>query len=148
VISGLTYPKDTNGDEEDGSDEVIYPMDHDIAGYLVDDDMHEIMVRNLPIGCRLTVRASTYSNGKSYTDIYKNRRYLMCVPLQVCDLLSILFQSCHSGSVLDLPYMYSTEGRVFRVSCACSNSLAIGKIKEPNQAIEAGKDVIQAISAY
>jgi metacaspase-1 len=44
-----------DGDEDDGNDEVIYPMDHDAAGHIVDDDMWEIMVRSLPIGCRLTV---------------------------------------------------------------------------------------------
>ena len=48
--------KDKDGDEGDGYDETIYPMDHETAGHLVDDDMHEIMVRPLPIGCRLTVR--------------------------------------------------------------------------------------------
>jgi hypothetical protein len=48
--------KDMDGDEDDGHDEVIYPMDHERAGHIVDDDMWEIMVRNLPIGCRLTVR--------------------------------------------------------------------------------------------
>lgn len=90
--------KDHDGDEGDGYDEVIYPMDHETAGHLVDDDMHEIMVRPLPIGCRLTA----------------------------------IFDSCHSGSVLDLPYIYSTEG----------------KIKEPNQALEVGKGAMSAIQAY
>jgi len=47
--------KDLDGDEDDGQDEVIYPMDHDVAGHIVDDDMWAIMVRYLPIGCRLTV---------------------------------------------------------------------------------------------
>ncbi|KAG8830347.1 Ca(2+)-dependent cysteine protease [Serendipita sp. 399] len=90
--------KDMDGDEEDGHDEVIYPYDHDYAGHIVDDEMHDIMVRPLPIGCRLTA----------------------------------IFDSCHSGSVMDLPYIYSTEG----------------KIKEPNQALEAGKGAMQAFSAY
>ena len=39
--------------------------------------MHEIMVRPLPPGCRLTA----------------------------------LFDSCHSGSILDLPYLYHSNGR-------------------------------------
>lgn len=38
--------------------------------------MHEIMVRPLPRGCRLTA----------------------------------IFDSCHSGTALDLPYVYSTKG--------------------------------------
>ncbi|CAG8589211.1 16081_t:CDS:2, partial [Acaulospora colombiana] len=34
---------DLDGDEDDGYDEVIYPVDHETAGHLVDDDMHDIM---------------------------------------------------------------------------------------------------------
>ncbi|KAG0787874.1 hypothetical protein G6F57_007780 [Rhizopus arrhizus] len=72
--------KDSNGDEDDGFDETIYPVDHDRyqgdSGQIVDDEMHEIMVRSLPRGCRLTA----------------------------------IFDSCHSGTALDLPYVYSTQG--------------------------------------
>lgn len=46
--------KDTDGDEDDGFDETIYPLDFKQAGQLVDDEMHNIMVRSLPMGCRLT----------------------------------------------------------------------------------------------
>ncbi|RPD59961.1 hypothetical protein L226DRAFT_462816 [Lentinus tigrinus ALCF2SS1-7] len=90
--------KDLDGDEADGYDEVIYPVDFEYAGHIVDDIMHEIMVRPLPPGCRLTA----------------------------------IFDSCHSGSVLDLPYIYSTEG----------------KIKEPNLAAEAGQGLLSAVTSY
>lgn len=40
--------------------------------------MHDILVRPLPKGCRLTA----------------------------------IFDSCHSGTVLDLPYVYSTKGEI------------------------------------
>ncbi|KAI0697939.1 caspase domain-containing protein [Cerioporus squamosus] len=70
--------KDRDGDERDGYDEIIFPLDHKRTGYIVDDLMHTIMVKKLPVGCRLTA----------------------------------LFDSCHSGSVLDLPYLYSSNGRV------------------------------------
>ncbi|CAK5266560.1 unnamed protein product [Mycena citricolor] len=46
--------KDLDGDEVDGYDEVIFPMDFQQAGQIVDDEMHDIMVRGLPAGCRLT----------------------------------------------------------------------------------------------
>ncbi|KAI0789028.1 caspase domain-containing protein [Irpex lacteus] len=69
--------KDRDGDEIDGYDEVILPLDFARAGYISDDLMHQIMVKPLPIGCRLTA----------------------------------LFDSCHSGSALDLPYLYHTNGR-------------------------------------
>lgn len=69
---------DKDGDEIDGFDEVIYPLDYKKSGHISDDEMHSIMVKNLPTGCRLTA----------------------------------LFDSCHSGTVLDLPYIYSNNGRL------------------------------------
>jgi hypothetical protein len=60
--------------------------------------MHDIMVKPLPAGCRLTA----------------------------------IFDSCHSGSALDLPYIYSTEG----------------KVKEPNLAAEAGQGLLSAVTSY
>ncbi|KAI0714343.1 peptidase C14, caspase domain-containing protein [Cerioporus squamosus] len=90
--------KDLDGDEADGYDEVIYPVDFEYAGHIVDDMMHDILVKPLPPGCRLTA----------------------------------IFDSCHSGSVLDLPYIYSTEG----------------KIKEPNLAAEAGQGLLSAVTSY
>jgi hypothetical protein len=35
--------EDLDGDEEDGYDEVVYPVDFRQAGHIVDDEMHEIM---------------------------------------------------------------------------------------------------------
>ncbi|KAJ3478601.1 hypothetical protein NLI96_g9640 [Meripilus lineatus] len=89
---------DKDGDEADGFDEVIYPADFQTNGHIVDDLMHDIMVKPLPAGCRLTA----------------------------------IFDSCHSGSALDLPYIYSTEG----------------KVKEPNLAAEAGQGLMSAVSSY
>ncbi|KAF9507138.1 hypothetical protein BS47DRAFT_341716 [Hydnum rufescens UP504] len=90
--------KDEDGDEEDGYDETIFPVDFQTSGQIVDDELFFTMVKPLPAGCRLTS----------------------------------IFDSCHSGSVLDLPYMYSTEG----------------KIKEPNLLAEAGQGLLQSGMAY
>jgi hypothetical protein len=46
--------------------------------------------------------------------------------------LTAIFDSCHSGSCLDLPYIYSTEG----------------KIKEPNLLAEAGQGLLGAGMSY
>ncbi|KAL1601806.1 Ca(2+)-dependent cysteine protease [Paraconiothyrium brasiliense] len=90
--------KDLDGDEDDGYDEVIYPVDFRTAGHIVDDEMHRIMVSPLQPGVRLTA----------------------------------IFDSCHSGSALDLPYIYSTSGVV----------------KEPNLAKEAGQGLLGIMSSY
>ncbi|MCJ1393406.1 hypothetical protein MMC18_006280 [Xylographa bjoerkii] len=89
---------DLDGDEDDGYDEVIYPVDFRVNGHIVDDEMHLIMVKSLPAGVRLTA----------------------------------IFDSCHSGSALDLPYIYSTQG----------------VLKEPNLAKEAGQGLLGIVSAY
>ncbi|KAL2263122.1 hypothetical protein VTK26DRAFT_8143 [Humicola hyalothermophila] len=90
--------KDLDGDEEDGYDEVIYPLDFRKNGHITDDEMHRIMVQPLMAGVRLTA----------------------------------IFDSCHSGTALDLPYIYSTQGI----------------LKEPNLAKEAGQGLLSAVSAY
>jgi hypothetical protein len=90
--------KDLDGDEEDGYDEVIYPVDFRQTGHITDDEMHRIMVMPLQAGVRLTA----------------------------------IFDSCHSGTALDLPYIYSTQGI----------------LKEPNLAKEAGQGLLGVISSY
>ncbi|TGJ81857.1 hypothetical protein E0Z10_g6924 [Xylaria hypoxylon] len=90
--------KDLSGDEDDGFDEVIYPVDFKQAGHIVDDDLHSIVVKPLVAGVRLTA----------------------------------IFDCCHSGSALDLPYLYSTKG----------------VLKEPNLAAEAGQGLLKALTSY
>ena len=69
---------DNNGDEHDGLDEVILPMDYSArdSNHIVDDDMHDWMVQGLPRGARLTA----------------------------------IFDSYNSGTALDLPWIYDTDG--------------------------------------
>ncbi|KAJ2897422.1 putative caspase domain-containing protein [Zalerion maritima] len=90
--------KDRDGDEEDGSDEVIYPVDFKESSHITDDEIHHVVVKPLKAGVRLT-----------------------CI-----------FDSCHSGSAMDLPYLYSTKGT----------------LKEPNLAKEAGEGLLSAFSSY
>ncbi|GAA5973386.1 hypothetical protein JCM11641_003105 [Rhodosporidiobolus odoratus] len=90
--------KDVDGDEVDGYDETIYPLDFKNVGEIIDDEMHAIMVAPLPQGCRLTA----------------------------------IFDCCHSGSALDLPYTYSTKG----------------VLKEPNMLADAGSGAMGAATSY
>ncbi|KAH8981557.1 caspase domain-containing protein [Lactarius hatsudake] len=86
-VSGhATQVKDMNGDEPDGFDECMctmdftgngqFPISSSTPGIIVDDDMHDIMVRPLPRGCRLTA----------------------------------ILDCCHSGTLLDLPFIYDSRG--------------------------------------
>jgi len=71
-----TQVPDTSGDEIDGMDEAIVPLDYQTKGLIVDDDLHSILVKSLRRGIRLTA----------------------------------IFDSCHSGSALDLPFVYQPSG--------------------------------------
>ncbi|KAJ7610116.1 caspase domain-containing protein [Roridomyces roridus] len=46
--------RDREGYEESGYDDVIFPVDFEQAGQIVDNEMHNTMVSPLPAGCRLT----------------------------------------------------------------------------------------------
>jgi hypothetical protein len=46
--------RDTDGDEEDGMDETLIPVDYEKSGQIVDDELHAILVAGLPVGVRLT----------------------------------------------------------------------------------------------
>ncbi|KAF9358675.1 Ca(2+)-dependent cysteine protease [Mortierella sp. AD094] len=61
------------GDEADGYDEIIYPCDYLRSGIISDDEMYDLMVKELPEGVQLTA----------------------------------LVDACHSGTMLDLPYVYN-----------------------------------------
>ena len=64
--------RDKNGDEADGLDETILPLDHEDAGQIIDDELLQRLVLPLPKGCKLTA----------------------------------LMDCCHSGTALDLPYIF------------------------------------------
>ncbi|BEJ14982.1 hypothetical protein CspHIS471_0407490 [Cutaneotrichosporon sp. HIS471] len=83
-----------SADDYEGHAEAICPVDYQNAGLLVDDDLYDLLVKPLPVGCRLTA----------------------------------VFDSCHSGSAVDLPYAYSTKGTV----------------KEPNIFANAAPDLMNA----
>ncbi|KAA8494504.1 Metacaspase-1 [Porphyridium purpureum] len=55
--------RDTNGDEEDGYDETILPVDFQRAGQIVDDELHAILVKPLPAGARLTALIDACHSG-------------------------------------------------------------------------------------
>jgi hypothetical protein len=74
---------DDDGDEADGYDETLIPVDYQKAGQIRDDTIFKLVVAPLPEGTRL-----------------------LCV-----------FDCCHSGTILDLPFEFSaTDGNVAALS--------------------------------
>ena len=114
--------EDLDGDEEDGLDETILPVDFKTAGQIVDDvcfpitmvsdsqKMHDILVKPLPKGARLTA----------------------------------IFDCCHSGSVLDLPYEYVSP----HLFTKPNNQSVDGSRKETNLVRETAKSLFNAGVSY
>ncbi|KAI8983958.1 peptidase C14, caspase domain-containing protein [Mycotypha africana] len=94
--------KDSHNDEDDGFDETIYPVDFE--SYEGD-------------------------SGQIRDDEIHD---LLVEPLPAKCRLTCVFDSCHSGTVLDLPYVYSTKGQ----------------IKESDLFKHAGKGLLSAGIAY
>ena len=68
--------RDEDGDEEDGYDETLIPVDYQSSGQITDDIVYSELVGRMPEGSTLTC----------------------------------LMDCCHSGSILDLPYMFKADG--------------------------------------
>ncbi|KAJ3290209.1 Ca(2+)-dependent cysteine protease [Rhizoclosmatium sp. JEL0117] len=91
---------DQDGDEADGFDETIFPVDHERAGMIIDDEMHRIMCQSLPQGA-----------------------YLFAI-----------FDCCHSGTILDLPFTYVLDKN--------------DQVVEVDNRKEAGKALLQAALSF
>lgn len=71
------HVEDQDGDEEDGRDETLIPVDFQSAGQIRDDDLLEHLVK----------------------------------PMKAGVLVTCLMDCCHSGTVLDLPYNFTADGK-------------------------------------
>jgi len=71
-----TKLKDDNGDEADGYDEALCPRDYQSSGMIRDDDLYDMLIKDLADGVHM-------------------------VSLMDC---------CHSGSIMDLPYIFKGDG--------------------------------------
>mmetsp|Transcript_2146 Transcript_2146/g.3883 ORF Transcript_2146/g.3883 Transcript_2146/m.3883 type:complete len:318 (-) Transcript_2146:223-1176(-) len=68
--------RDTSGDEKDGYDETLIPLDYQSSGQITDDELFKTLVGAMRKGVVLTS----------------------------------IMDCCHSGSVLDLPYVFRADG--------------------------------------
>ena len=58
--------KDTNGDEKDGYDETICPIDFDKAGMITDDEIRESLAMKVPKGSKLFAVVDACHSGSSF----------------------------------------------------------------------------------
>mmetsp|Transcript_6831 Transcript_6831/g.13341 ORF Transcript_6831/g.13341 Transcript_6831/m.13341 type:complete len:351 (-) Transcript_6831:1263-2315(-) len=72
--------RDDDGDEADGYDETLVPLDYQRAGQIRDDDIFNTLIGPMPKGVTLT-----------------------CI-----------MDCCHSGTVLELPYVFKADGTDIR----------------------------------
>jgi hypothetical protein len=102
--------EDLNGDEADGIDETIVPLDYKTAGQIIDDDMHTMLVKPLKAGVRFYA----------------------------------IFDSCHSGTALDLPFIYSPTGAYENGSGKMSKSALFGGLLDVGMSLMKGGSKTQA----
>ncbi|KAJ7154500.1 caspase domain-containing protein, partial [Mycena filopes] len=86
---------DRNGDEVNGYDEVIYPLDYKRNGHIVDDVVYAIFVRPLPAGCRLTAVFDSCYSGTALGKLFSLPRFSTVLTTYV-----------------DLPFIYDHHGRL------------------------------------
>ncbi|KAJ3372487.1 Ca(2+)-dependent cysteine protease [Allomyces arbusculus] len=105
--------KDEDGDEEDGHDETIVPLDYEKAGQITDDTLHDVLVKNLPAGVRLT-----------------------CI-----------MDCCHSGTIIDLPFVYTVKGNIEMTLSKRHTGEAIDLLKQAGVAYSSGNKMQALMSA-
>ena len=54
--------RDDDGDEVDGNDETICPVDYKSEGDIIDDEMNQILVQRLPKGARFEYNFQNFVN--------------------------------------------------------------------------------------
>ncbi len=132
--------EDDNNDEDDGYDEVLVPLDFQKEGMIRDDDLYDIFVKGLPQGVHVVSLVSFLWHGIS----------VVCQETVESYKSSFLYQMdcCHSGTILDLPFVFQDDGDYQGLSPAMSlvedfdwKKVLDGPLAEKVQSILGGIDL-------
>jgi len=102
--------RDDDGDEKDGYDETLVPLDYQSAGQIRDDDLFNTLVGPMKKGVQAT-----------------------CI-----------MDCCHSGSILDLPYVFKADGE--QTEMAPSPDFDMGPLLALAGALASGASITEALS--
>jgi hypothetical protein len=108
----------TDGDEDDGFDETILPEDYASAGQIVDDV--RVPPNSRHAVCRCAACVATYFSSSHLIVSSHRRPHTPHTPQDLHKILvkqlppgvrlTVVFDSCHSGTAMDLPYVYNENG--------------------------------------
>ena len=100
---------DLTGHEEDGYNEAICPVDFREAGLVIDDDSGFADTRTARglLMADDSVRLESFKEARGKKSEADARFNTMVRPLPAGCRLTMIFDSCHSGTVGDLPYCVS-----------------------------------------
>lgn len=88
---GSNQEQNYTGEEIDGFDETLCPIDHETNGMIVDNEINETIVRPLPAGVKLHA----------------------------------IIDACHSGTVLDLPFLCKMDRLIYQLLLIITLSVSL-----------------------